>query len=474
MTVDTKDDRIEKILEQILKFTRSDFGMRGVISEKGDEIDAIVAGLNTLGEEWNRKKEVVLQNEKRLNAILEVLLKYTILDFSEKAQISEKGDEIDATAAGINTLVDELAYQINKAKESEEKFRLLVSNIKEYAIFMLNADGTIATWNKGAELINGYTATEIIGKPISLFYTDDEKAFASESLKIANKNGRFEGEAWHKRKNNSLFWAEISITALYDKKGLIKGYSKVIHDITQRKNAEIELKQKSDELAHSNQELEQFAYVASHDLQEPLRMVTSYLQLLSKRYKDKLDDDANEFIYYAVDGSNRMRVLINSLLEYSRVNRLKPFEEINTKALLKNVFQDLNDQIKESKTTIKTNTLFDIYGDPVLISRLFQNLIANAIKFKSTKRPQIIISCEKKRNEYLFSVKDNGIGIQKEYQEKVFVIFQRLHSKEKYPGTGIGLAICKKIVERHNGKIWIESELGKGSTFYFTIKRDRN
>jgi light-regulated signal transduction histidine kinase (bacteriophytochrome) len=205
-------------------------------------------------------------------------------------------------------------------------------------------------------------------------------------------------------------------------------------------------------------------------LQEPLRMITSYVQLLAKRYKDKLDDDANDFIEYAVDGSNRMRILISSLLEYSRVNRMKPFEKIDLNELLEDVLKNLKDQIYENNAIIKINTLPVISGDPVLISQLFQNLIANAIKFRRLTKPQIIISCKQENNEYLFSVKDNGIGIQKAYKEKIFIIFQRLHNKEKYPGTGIGLAICKKIVERHGGKIWLESELDKGSTFHFTIK----
>ncbi|MDP1746333.1 MAG: ATP-binding protein, partial [Bacteroidota bacterium] len=210
---------------------------------------------------------------------------------------------------------------------------------------------------------------------------------------------------------------------------------------------------------------------ASHDLQEPLRMVTSYLQLLENRYKDKLDQDAKDFISFAVDGSNRMRSLIHSLLEYSRINRVKAFEIIDVNILLKEVLENLSTAIKENKATIKINDLPKINGDPILINQLFQNLIQNAIKFKNTRNPEIDISCKEEKDEYIFSVKDNGIGIQKEYIDKIFIIFKRLHSKEEYPGTGMGLAICKKIVERHGGKIWVESEFGKGSTFYFTIKK---
>nr|MBA3704593.1 PAS domain-containing sensor histidine kinase [Bacteroidota bacterium] len=249
----------------------------------------------------------------------------------------------------------------------------------------------------------------------------------------------------------------------------------VIRDITFRKKAAEELKQKTEELIRSNKELEQFAYVASHDLQEPLRMITGYVQLLAERYKGKLDEEANEFIDFALNGTERMRNLIYSLLEYSRINRIKPFEEIDVENVIDEILNNLHSLMVGNNVIVKIKEkLPSICGDSVLIGQLFQNLISNAIKFKGNEPPEIIISGKKVNNEYLFSVKDNGIGIQKEYAEKIFVIFQRLHTKEEYPGTGIGLAICKKIVERHGGRIWMESELGKGSTFYFTIKDTQN
>jgi light-regulated signal transduction histidine kinase (bacteriophytochrome) len=259
---------------------------------------------------------------------------------------------------------------------------------------------------------------------------------------------------------------------MLDEKGEPQYLLGISNDVTERKKMEAELKDKSAELARSNQELEQFAYVASHDLQEPLRMVNSYLQIISKRYKDNLDKDAHDFIAFAVDGSNRMRNLINSLLEYSRINRVMAFEEVNLNELMKEVLQDLKTRIAESKATITIDELPVVFGDHVLLSQLFLNLIANAIKFRGEQLPEIHISFKKQKDEFLFSVKDNGIGIKSKYSEKIFIIFQRLNSKEKYDGTGIGLAICKKIVERHGGKIWIESEIDKGTTFYFTIKEN--
>lgn len=224
------------------------------------------------------------------------------------------------------------------------------------------------------------------------------------------------------------------------------------------------------ELNFSNNELEQFFYVTSHHLQEPLRLITSFLQLLEKKYKDKLDQDATDYIQFAVDGSIRMKALILGLLDYSQVNKINVFEEIELNDLITKVIENLKVQIDSNNAQIKIDHLPKIIGDKIQISQLFENLISNAIKFRGENRPEIFITGNKEGDQYIFSVKDNGIGIQKEYANKLFSIFQRLNTNVQIQGTGIGLAICKKIVEKHGGKIWFESEFGKGSTFYFTIK----
>lgn len=240
-------------------------------------------------------------------------------------------------------------------------------------------------------------------------------------------------------------------------------------EIVERKQAEKEIKRYATDLKISNDELQQFAYVASHDLQEPLRMISSYLQLIEYRYKDKLDKDADEFIAYAVDGAKRLQNLIDGLLEYSRVGtKGKSFELVDCGFILEQALINLKVAIAESGTLITHDPLPTVLADSTQIVQLFQNLIGNAIKFRGKETLRVHISAELKENEWVFSLRDNGVGIESQYRERIFNIFQRLHGRE-YSGTGIGLAICKRIAERHGGRIWVESEPGKGSTFYFTI-----
>jgi PAS domain S-box-containing protein len=471
--------------------------------------------------------------------------------------------------------------------ESEDQLRILTDGVQGYAIFTLDPEGTIVSWNAGAERIKGYKADEIIGRNYSRFYPQEDIALGKPeyALRIAAANGRYETESWRVRKNGSRFLANFVITAARNSSGKLLGFSEISRDITERKETEakyrglleaapdamvvvnqageivllnlqaekqfgyhrdelvgqqvkniipegfaerliadgtrtaaealaqqigmgIELqgrrknggdfpieimlspldsadgilvtaairditqRKKSDEyllktvgeLKRSNDELEHFAYVASHDLQEPLRMVSSYTQLLAKRYHGRLDSDADEFIAYAVDGSNRMQQLIKDLLAYSRAGTdVKALRKISSERSLQAALANLRLTIEESGALVTHDSLPDITTDNTQLTQVFQNLLGNAIKYRSAEVPRIHVSAAAKDgNEWIFSVRDNGLGIDPKYFARIFVLFQRLHG---------GLAICKKMLERLGGRIWVESqpEKGQGSTFHFAL-----
>jgi len=248
-----------------------------------------------------------------------------------------------------------------------------------------------------------------------------------------------------------------------------------LRSYTKRKIVEDQLKLTMEDLKRSNTELEQFAYIASHDLQEPLRMISSFVQLLAKRYKDRLDEDADDFINFIVDGAKRMQIMINDLLTYSQIGRIdKGFRSTDTNIVLTNVLEMLGIPIEDTNATITHDSLPTILANERGLSQMFQNLISNAIKFHKEEEPPVVhISAKLQKNQWIFSIRDNGIGIDSQNFDRIFIIFQRLHTKDEYGGTGLGLAICKKIIERHNGKIWVESEVRKGSTFYFSIPKTK-
>jgi PAS domain S-box-containing protein len=295
-------------------------------------------------------------------------------------------------------------------------------------------------------------------------------------------------EPW--KTETGIRWVSTSKIPYIDETGEVVGVIGVSMDVTERKLAEEELKNhrkhleemdkvRTEKLAvairdleRSNKELEQFAYVASHDLQEPLRMVSSYTQLLAQRYEGQLDDKAKKYIDYAVDGAVRMQRLINDLLTYSRVGtRGKPLEPIDSHSVLGEALLNLQSAVEESRAMVTNDDLPTVRADASQLIQISQNLIANAIKFRGASPPRIHVSARDQGREWLFSISDNGIGIDPQYKDKLFMIFQHLHTKQEYPGTGIGLALCKRIVERHGGKIWFESEPGNGSTFFFSIPK---
>jgi PAS domain S-box-containing protein len=357
-------------------------------------------------------------------------------------------------------------------RQSEERFRLMASGVKDYANIMLDPDGLVVSWNEGAERIKGYQAEEIIGQHFSRFYSveDIRNATPSFELEQATKNGRFEGEGWRLRKDGSRFLANVVITALRDEKGRLRGFGKITRDITERRKSEEHLTKTMEELKRSNDELGRFAYVVSHDLQEPLRMVASYTQLLAQRYKGRLDSDADEFIAYAVDGCNRMQGLIQDLLSYSRAGGDgEALRVVSAENALQKALKNLRATIEQSRARVTHDSLPAIMTDGTQLVQVFQNLIGNAVKYRGAETPQVHVSANKDGNEWIFSVRDNGLGIEPQYFEKIFILFQRLHGQKEFEGTGIGLAMCKKIVDRLGGRIWVESQIDQGSTFYFAL-----
>jgi PAS domain S-box-containing protein len=349
----------------------------------------------------------------------------------------------------------------------------MASGIKDYANVMLDPEGFIVSWNEGGERLKGYRAEEIIGQHFSRFYSaeDIRKGLPVMELKQAKETGRFEGEGWRVRKDGSRFLANIVITAFRDGKGQLRGFGKITRDITERRKAEEHLTKTMVDLKRSNDELGQFAYVASHDLQEPLRMVASYTQLLAQRYKGRLDSDADEFIAFAVDGCNRMQGLIQDLLSYSRAGAsAEPLREISCEGALERTLRNLRPTIQDSGAMVTHDSLPTIMTDETQLVQVFQNLIANAIKYRGPEPPLVHVSATRNgSDEWVFSVRDNGMGMEPQYFERIFILFQRLHGQKDFAGTGIGLAMCKKIVDRLGGRIWVESQPTKGSTFYFAL-----
>ena len=340
-------------------------------------------------------------------------------------------------------------------------------------ILIIDKDGFIVLANKETERVFGYTSVDLVGKKIEMLvpekYRGGHVRHRSSFHESPSLRPMGSGRDLHARRSDGTeLPVEISLSPMETQSEHL--VIAIIRDISQRKRTEAELKIANKELSRSNKELEEFAYIASHDLQEPLRSVAGSCQLLKRRYADKLDASAMEFIDFAVAGAKRMEELIKDLLSYSQVST-KGKEPVLTdlNKVLANVLDNLRVAISDTKAKITSVDLPTLPVDEWQVYQLFQNLIANSLKFKSGDLPIIHISASKEASCWHFSVKDNGIGIDPKYFERIFIVFKRLHSREDYPGTGIGLASCKKIVERHGGKIWLESTVGAGTTFHFTL-----
>lgn len=556
-------------------------------------------------EESNR---IIENYEQRINGLLQNLMNYTMLEFSEKAVVSDRGDEIDAIAVGLNTLIEELDWQMRELQESEERFRLLIEGVKDYAILMIDPKGYVVSWNQGVEKIKGYTSQEIMGMHISAFYTDNDvkRGLPDAILKITKEKGRYETEGWRKRKDGSLFWANVSLTAVYDEFDNLKGFSKITRDITDSKRAAEAIKStnifldtildnipnmvfvkdaetlrfirfnkageeligrsrheligKSDydffskeeadfftskdrytidhhgvtdiseepittgrgerwlhtkkipifndkgealyllgisediteqkesakkmkvlndelyrnvmQLEQVNKELEAFTYSVSHDLRAPLRAIHGYTKILLEDYLSSIDDQARTMMMAVMNNAKKMGQLIDDLLAFSRLGKKElQKQKIDTTKLVQGVVNDLRRSMPEyNNAQVTIQPMPPAEADQGLLNQVFVNLISNALKYSSLKeQPLVQIGAGEEKGAVVYYVKDNGAGFDMRYYEKLFGVFQRLHDASEFDGTGVGLALVHRIVQKHGGRIWAEGEPGKGAAFYFLL-----
>jgi PAS domain S-box len=411
-----------------------------------------------------------LTNEK--GEVKEVLGVSRDITKRKKAEMKLK-EAHDHLEEKVKERTNELEKAYKALSESEEKFRGIVNNANDMiTLSKVEENGAIGTFievnNVGTKLL-GYSKEEFLNMtPYDIVHQDTEVSDAEIASEMSKK-GYTRHESILIAKDRTQIPFEVA-THFFKLKGKDTVLA-VSRDISERKNAEKQLKQTIQELERSNKELRSFAYITSHDLQEPLRTMGNYAGLLKMRYEGKFDQDANEFIEYIASGAQRMKDMIQGLLDYSQVGTQKgKFTEFDSEEALNNALINLHSSIEECNAEITYDKLPTITADKNQISRVFQNFIGNALKFrKEGVQPEIHISAKKEDNEHIFSVNDNGIGLEEQYKDHIFEIFKRLHSIGEYQGTGIGLAIVKRIIEEHEGQIWVKSEYGKGSTFYFTI-----
>lgn len=363
-------------------------------------------------------------------------------------------------------------------RNSENRFRLFVENVKDYAIIFLDPKGYVTTWNEGARRFKGYEAKEIIGKHFSQFYTEEDKAdnHPEKFLKIALDYGKAEEEGWRVRKDGTRFFADVILTAIQDEKGVLQGFAKVTRDITERKQAEAQ-RDYTKQLEASNRYLKEFVFVASHDLQEPLRKIQTYAGFLKDDFRPHLDDKGNGYVERIGSAANRMQTLIHDLLALARLSAKEDtFRLVDLSQIVREILVDLEARVEEKGGKVDLGPLPVLEADPTQMRQLFQNLIGNALKYQKPGVTSVIrVRAEMEGaassagiGHCRITVEDNGIGFDNEYKEKIFEVFERINVHDQVPGTGIGLSICKRVVERHGGEISAEGNPGTGSVF--TVK----
>jgi len=403
-----------------------------------------------------------------------------LLDITNHKKLEE---ELKINKDNLEEVVKKRTEQINMAYEalkiSEEKYRELVENANSI-IIKFNKNGEIIFFNEFAEKFFGYKKNEIIGKNIigTIVPKTDTSGKNLQDLMgkiLKNPKNYSINENENINKIGERLWVSWTNKGIYNYNGDLVGVQSIGMDTTLRKNIENEKEQLINELKRSNKELESFAYITSHDLQEPLRTISSYAQLLERRYKGRLDSDADDFLDYMIFASKRMKEMIKGLMDYSRINTEAELKIINMELVLESCLLNLKNSIEKTETIVTFDNLPTLILNKELMTLVFQNLIGNAIKFsKPDESPRIHISSllDNSKDEYVFIVSDNGIGMEQQYTDKIFEVFRRLHPIGEYEGVGIGLSICRRVIEEYGGRIWVESELEKGSKFYFTLPKN--
>ncbi|KFC58321.1 histidine kinase [Flavobacterium gilvum] len=432
------------------------------------------------------KLQNCISNKEQLNKSLEIISKaflgesnttvnYFDINHSywefRTSPIENQNDEIIG-ATVISTNITKKIKDEEALKKSEEKYRNIFENIQD-VIFQTDINGIFIDLSPSVKEFCGYTAEELIGKPMNFLQPDDEKS--NIVIKLVNEQSVLDYyERLIKTKSGALKHISLSAKMIFDNEGNKLHINAIARDITQRKENEKEIAFQNQKLQIQNKELEQFAYITSHDLQEPLITLKFFSELLKTEFPKDLNEDIKQYLDFILISSDRMQKLIKGLLDYSRIGNQINQHEIDCNEIVNETISSLSDNIRESNCKIETENLPKLNGYSVELIQLFQHLISNAIKFRKKDIPLIVrIKAKLIENNWHFTVEDNGIGIEEQNQEKAFIIFKRLHNREDYPGIGIGLAICKKIIALHEGNIWIESTLGSGTTVHFTVPKKR-
>jgi PAS domain S-box-containing protein len=388
-----------------------------------------------------------------------------------------------AVGACLGALVArrQLREQMAVVRENEARLRLLVSGVNDYAILILDREGRVASWNAGGEKIKGYKAEEILGRHFSVFYTEEdrEQGKPTQELRVAATQGHYEEEGWRVRKDGSRFWALVLITALYDRRGHLHGFGKVTRDITERKRASdeirrlnVDLELRNIELTAANKELEAFTYTAAHDLRAPLRHIHGFAGSFRAAWYEKLDEEGRHFVDKITSSAKHMGTLLDDLLNLSHLGRMElQVRRVSLNEVIQRVRSELAPDLEGREVTWDVHDLPNVDGDPSLLHQVFFNLVANAVKYsRKIDHPRIAIESEHGTDgNNTVIIRDNGVGFDMKYADKLFRVFQRLHTPADFEGTGIGLAIVQRIVERHKGTVWAESVVNQGATFYVSL-----